>query len=206
MLFNDSPRTHLLRSNSQSPPLLWITLPSPGCMLSCPDKLLRFFFSWLCGPNFVVYFFLLRMKCNQVTQFRGWAAGKFLPTTLYCTVSSSSLTYYLLSHCLSWCPALSPFHSGDRWWQSCHLPWAACCGSRWAQYPTSHPGQRESAVRRMKCSWSSRQALWVHTPTHKNKHINRGVCISLSLNSLCSLMMYFFLVNSSDNRSGLDLS
>ncbi len=149
-------------------------------MLSCPSKLLRIFFFWLNGPNFVVYIFCYLWNATKWLNSEAGLQGCSLWLHYIVQFLPPPLTYSLLCHCLSWCPALSPFHSDDRWWQSCHLPWAACCGSRWAQFPTSHPGQRESAVRRMKCSWSSRQALWVHTPTHKNKHINRGVCVLAS--------------------------
>lgn len=80
----------------------------------------------------------------------------------------------LLSYCLSWCSALSPFHSDDLWWQPCRLLWAACCVSRWAQFLANHPGQCVST------KWNVASPLWAQgTAIRTNKQINRHERISL---------------------------
>lgn len=138
---------------SEIPHLSWITLPSPGYMLSCLDKWFTIFltmWSKLCSLHF-------SLCITQFWQFLGLGCtAVVLEYIIFNVFLFSSFSYSILSYCLSWSSALSPFHSDDQWWQSCHLLRAACCGSRWAQFPTSHPGQRESGVCRMKCIWTTR--------------------------------------------------
>lgn len=127
------------------------------------------------------FFFNLVGKWNGTSWWKGNCKG--FSFWLHNILSFFLLnTLSLLSHCSSWCcPPLSSSPCDARWWQwwqSCHLPCAACCGSRWAQFPTSQPGQRESAGY---AEWNVFDPVWEHhTAAHKTQtHKQRCVCISL---------------------------
>lgn len=136
-----------------------------------------------------------------------WIHADLLQQALILPLLNAALCDSLLSLRLSWWSALSPFHSDAQWWRSCHVQPVVDQAelSFSLQFPTIHPGERESAVHTRKWNSSSIRSLWEHTHTKKSRH-KKEMCVSLSFYSLCSLMVYIFLVNSSDNHSGFDLS
>lgn len=176
------------------------TLPIPSLdntALSWIHAELLSIYFWLYAPNFFCFqgefISILRLRSRDVT-FDYIILYSFPPPPLH------SL-YWVTAY-----PGAQHFSISQRWPLMTDLS-SAMRSLLWIEMSSvSNQPSRSAWVCWMKCSWSSRQTLWVHTPTHKNKHVNRGVCISLSFHSLCSLIMYFFLVNSSDNRSRLDLS